>query len=325
MKRVLVAYHFNEEQLKALRTVADQYGDEIVFDTTQEVAPEEMTKYNAVIGNMSVDSIRSNHALEWVQLNNSGADAYAKPGVTGERTVLTSATGAYGTAISEYMVGMLLVMMKKIPAYFVNQQNQTWKDEGVVTTPAGKRILLVGVGNIGMDFARHIRAFETSEHPITLVGVRRRAGICPEGLNEVHPLDELKAEVAKADVIALSLPGTDATYHLFDKEMMAACKEGAFLMNVGRGNVIDRKALLDPAISGRFSGIWIDVAEVEPIPDQDPLFAVPNLLITPHITGGAHLDITVENIFKIVLHNYKAYHGDGEFISVVNKESGYVS
>ena len=322
-RKVLVTVPFTDEQKKQLSAAGKEYGDSFIFSEDESVIDREVEDADGIIGNVSPEKLRRAGKLTWMQLNSAGADVYAKEGVVPDQAVLTCATGSYGTALSEYMVCMLLVMMKRIPQYLENQKNGIWRDEGPVTTPAGKRILVVGTGDIGMSFARRIKAFELPDHPITLAGVRRRTGSCPEPLDEIHSVDELPEQVAKADIIAVSMPGSKETYHLFDRELLLKCRRGAYLINIGRGTVLDNEALKDPEISGRFSGIYIDVCEQEPLPDNDPLFRVPNLYITPHITGTYHLDITVQNIADTAEHNYRAWHGECGFKSVVNKKTGY--
>ena len=307
-KKILVTVPFTAEQREALQQAATAYGDKMTFAE----APESLAPYDAIIGNVPAGRLSEAGKLKWLQLNSAGADAYVKPGVLPDGAVLTCATGS-----------MLLLMMKKIPAYLAHQQRGEWSDEGPVTTPAGKRILIVGTGDIGLSFARRIAAFALPDHPIQLVGVRRRASVCPEPLDEIHPLSELREQVAQADVIAVALPGTPATYHLFDADMLLAAKKGAYLMNVGRGSVIDNAALLRPEVYEHFAGIWSDVFEQEPLPAGDPLYSVPGLYVTPHITGQFHLDITLENIARIALKNYRAWHGEGAYQSRVDITTGY--
>lgn len=136
-------------------------------------------------------------------------------------------------------------------------------------------------------------------------------------------MSELKTELPRADVVALCLPGTPETYHLFDAEMLANCREGAYLMNVGRGTVIPTEALLDRAVTDRFAAIWVDVLETEPLPDGHPLFSVPNLLVTPHITGGLHLDVTRRNILEICVENLHAWLAGLPLQNVLDWSTGY--
>lgn len=315
MKKIICAVPFNEEQKNRLIKEAEGY--ECIF--TGSVDDALLSNATALIGNVPVPMLKGKTNLEWVQLNSSGADAYAVEGALPDSTVLTCATGAYGHAISEYMVGMLLTMMKKIPQYLKVQESGKWTDLGPVESPTGKRVLLVGTGNIALEFAKRIKVFGC-----TLVGIRNRSNICPPELDEVYGLDALKEQVAKADVIALSLPGTKSSYHMFNKEILMACKKGSYLMNVGRGTAIDTKCLLEKEVYENFAGIWLDVCETEPLPEKDPLFFVPNMILTPHITGGYHLAQTTENILNITLHNLKAWKtGTKDYVHLVDKKEGY--
>lgn len=316
MKKVLVTIPFSEDKKKELQDTNKNL--EFQFIDAGKVSDADLKAVNALMGNVDVKLLKDKENLEWVQLNSSGADAYAAKGAVPENTVLTCATGAYGLGIAEYMVGMLLAMMKKIPGYLDCQKQGAWSDLGSVESPYGKRVLLVGCGNIGLEFAKRMKAFGC-----TLVGIRRRTGNCPEELDEVYGQDKLLEQVAKADVIALSLPGTKDCYHMFDREVLLACKSGSYLMNVGRGNVVDTKELLDREVYENFGGIWLDVCETEPLPEKDNLYFVPGLLLTPHITGGYHLDKTVDNIFDICVSNMKAWCGEGEFKHIVDRDAGY--
>lgn len=313
MKKVLIYGPFDQAKKAEFQNIAD-----CIFPSPSEFTTELLQSVDGVIGNLPVSLLETAPNLEFIQLTSSGADAYAGQNKIPAETVITTATGSYGIGIAEYMVAMLLNMMKKVPAYLDDQKAAVWKDEGVVTTPMGKRVLIIGTGNIGTEFAKRMRAFGA-----TLVGMRRRAGACPAEYDEICTIDQLKEELPKADVIALSLPGTPETRHLFDSETMKLCKKGAYLMNVGRGNVIPMETLLDPSVTERFGGIWVDVCETEPLPEGHPLFHASNVLLTPHITGGNHLDVTIQNIFDICMYNMKAWINGGEYRSVLDRETGY--
>lgn len=319
MSKVVIRLNkISDAQRAAMRSIIEERGDEVVFVTEMDPDPAVIASADAVIGNLNPEVLQTIPGLKWVQLNSAGADKYVKPGIIPDGVVLTCATGAYGIGIAEYMIAQLLNMMKRIPAYYDNQKAGIWRDEGLVTSPMGKRVLIVGTGNIGMEFARRIRAFGAE-----VVGIRRRAGVCPEGLSEIHTMDELQAEAAKADVIALTLPGTPETYHLFNEETLLACKKGSYLINVGRGNVVEHAAIIKEEVWSNFAGIYLDVHETEPLPEGDPIYTIPNLLMTPHITGDFHLDITAQNICNIAMHNYLAFKGEGTFKSVVDLQTGY--
>lgn len=316
MKRVIITGPFRENEKEIFSNLSSEV--ECQFVEQKKITVQMLSKAQALIGNVAPSMLVNQPQLEWVQLTSSGADIYVAEKNLSKEMIITTATGSYGVGIAEYMLAMLLAMMKKIPNYLENQKQGLWKDNGTVTTPYNKRILIVGTGDIGFEFAKRMRAFGCK-----LIGIRRREGMCPEELDEIYTIDCLKEQLALADVVAVCLPGTKSTFHLFDEEMLACCKKGAYFMNVGRGNIVPLDAFLNEEIANRFAGIWLDVCEVEPLPQQHPLFHVPNLLITPHITGGFHLDLTIEKIFEISLHNMKAWLGEGEYICVLDREAGY--
>ena len=316
---IQVVGSFTEAEKERLRAAAKA---ELRFCTDAEVTEACLLEADGLIGNPPLPMAERAVAagkLRWMQLFSSGADVYA-----GSETLqasglrLTTATGAYGVGIAEYMVAMLLNMMKQIPGYLALQRQAKWRDLGTVTSPRGKRVLVLGTGNLGREFAKRMRVFGCE-----LVGVRRRAGQCPPEFDRVCLLSELERELPAADVVALCLPGTGETFHLFDADMLSRCKAGAYLINVGRGSVIPLETLLDRTVTDRFAGIWVDVLETEPLPDGHGLFSVPNLLITPHITGGLHLDITRENILAICEENLRAFVAGEPMRSVLDWSSGY--
>lgn len=310
MKRVLMTISdFQDRQIEELKGIE---GLDVIVKNKYDVKKEDLQHVDAVVGNVD-PLLLENISLEWLQAESAGVNQYLD--VIDENTKLTCATGSYGIAISEYMIAMMLNMMKRIPTYFKDQQERRWINEGHVISPIGKRILVVGTGNIGTEFAKRAKLLGGY-----IVGMRRRKEAL-EGFDEMHTIDELKEEVSKADVIAISLPASQYTYHLFNQDILEACKEQAILMNVGRGNVIATSVLEN--VHDHFLGIWLDVLEEEPLPVDSPLWNMDNLLVTPHITGGYQLDITLENLYKIVYHNMKAYALDQKMISVVDKKWGY--
>lgn len=317
---IQVVGSFSESERARLTAAAS--GAEIRFCTDENVTADCLREADAIIGNpprAMVEAAAGEGRLRWMQLLSSGADVYAVSDVLRSAGVtITTATGAYGVGIAEYMVAMLLGMMKRIPGYLDLQKQALWRDLGAVVSPSGKRVLVVGTGNLGREFAKRMRPFGCE-----LVGVRRRAGKCTKEFDRISLMADLKAELPHADIIALCLPGTPETFHLFDAAMLAGCKPGAYLMNVGRGSVIPLDALMDDTVTSRFAGIWVDVLESEPLPDGHPLFFVPNLIITPHITGGLHLDLTRENILSICESNLRGWLYDVPLKNVLNWDSGY--
>lgn len=125
--------------------------------------------------------------------------------------------------------------------------------------------------------------------------------------------------------MALSLPGTPETLHLFGAERLALCKPGAILLNVGRGTAVDGEALAAAVHSGQLSGAGLDVTDPEPLPPEHPLWAEPNVIITPHVTGGFSLPKTLDNIVDIFVHNLKRYAAGQPLDNQMDRRTQYAS
>ena len=141
---------------------------------------------------------------------------------------------------------------------------------------------------------------------MTVRGIRRRPSAPPEGVEAVYTQDRLMEQLGWADVVLLSLPETQDTRALMGREQFQAMKRGGYVLNVGRGSAIDQGALLWAVQEGIVAGAGLDVTTPEPLPPESPLWQEPNILITPHVSGGLHAQRTHDNIFEIAAHNIAA-------------------
>jgi phosphoglycerate dehydrogenase-like enzyme len=256
----------------------------------------------AVLGNIDPSTVNQFTNLEWLQTWSAGVDAYLKPGVLPEHVSVTSATGAYGQAVSEHMIAMMWAIMKNLPFYIRNQSANRWQDEGTVLTPQGAYALVIGTGDIGSHFARLAKG--AGMHTI---GVRRNAAKSVDGIDEMHGFDELDELLPQADVVALALPSAADTHHLIDERRLSLLKKNAIVLNGGRGDAIDDDALAEALKSNSIRGAGLDVFEVEPLPASHQLWEEPRCLITPHVAGGEHLASTVARIIDIAVENVRRY------------------
>lgn len=269
---------------------------------TYEMNPTEAAVENAdiILGNVPPVMLKNARKLRWIQLNTAGTDGY--PEVLPKDCLLTNATGAYGLAVSEHMLAMLLELMKKLHLYGANQQQHLWKDEGTVTSICGSRTLVVGLGDLGGEFAKRMHLLGS-----TVTGIRRGKGQKPEYLDALYQMDSLDNCLKDADIVASCLPGGADTTHIFNAETFAKMKPGAYFLNVGRGSAVDSRALANALNSGHLAGAGLDVTEPEPLPKDHPLWNAKNLVLTPHISGWYHLPETHERILGITAENLKAF------------------
>lgn len=274
-----------------------------------------------ILGNVKVPSqLKEAKRLKWIQLNNAGTEGYAGPGALPEGVLLTNATGAYGPAISEHMLACLLMLWKKLPLYYAHQMEGIWKPEGHVRAIEGCTVLCVGMGDIGSAFAFRMKAL--GAHTI---GIRRRTSDKPDYVDELHTAEALDTLLPRADVIALSLPGNGATKHMFDAHRLSLCKKDACLINVGRGSAVDTEVLCRMLLEGRLGSAALDVTDPEPLPEGHPLWKAPNLILTPHVSGGFSLPETLERIVGICADNLERFLCGEKLYNLVDTETGYAS
>lgn len=316
MEKILVVWPVEDRH----KVLLESNAPEAVFTYCDKasVTKEMVQEATVILGNVPVKYLEGTKRLKWLQLNSAGADGYTTPGVLPKGAVLTNASGAYGLALSEHMLGMLLCLMKKLYLYADDQREHIWRDRGQVTSIYDSTTLVVGMGDIGSEFAKRMHALGSH-----VVGIRRNRAEKPDYLDGLYRMDALEEWLPKADIVAASLPGTKDTYHVFHADTFSKMKKSAFFLNIGRGSAADNLALADALNNGQLAGAGVDVTEPEPLPQDHPLWDAKNVLITPHISGQYHLPETFERIIRIAAENLAAFRDGRELQNQVDFATGY--
>lgn len=208
--------------------------------------------------------------LKVIQLLTAGSEAWIADLPAG--VTLCNALGVHTAATSEWTLAAILASLRGFDHFARAQARRRW-ERGVYDSLEGKRVLVVGAGDIGAAIAAKLRAFDAEP---TLVARRARPG--------VHPVSELPRLLPRADIVVLIVPLTPETTGMVDAKFLARMRDGALLVNAARGPVVDARALIAETGSGRLSAA-LDVTDPEPLPEDNPLWTMPNVLITPHIGG----------------------------------------
>lgn len=274
----------------------------VIFSGRDRVTEEEIRDADVILGNPPAEFLKDAGKLKLLQLQSAGADAYTPRGILPEGALLTCATGAYGPAVSEHMMASLLSVYKNLHVYRDNQTARRWRCEGAVRSLRGEKVLVLGLGDIGREFARLASAFGAS-----VSGVKRNLSCKPDWVEAVYPLDKLPEILPQFDVVASVLPSSPETQGLFDRAMLKKMKPGSILVNAGRGSLIDSDALYDALQKGPLLAACLDVTDPEPLPPDHPLWDCRNLLLTPHTAGGFLMKETYHRVWKIALENLSAY------------------
>jgi len=219
------------------------------------------------------------------------------------RIAFASGSGVHATPLAEWSLFGILALTKDLPRLLRDKSARRWDHYPVDELP-GKTLLVVGLGEIGREVARLGEAFG-----MHVTGVRR---------SETHRIPEL---VRDADAIVVALPLTDETRGLIDRETIAAMREGAIFVNVGRGAVIDEEALIDALGSRKLRGAALDVFAEEPLPKSSPLWELDNVIISPHTAALSVKEN--ERIVELFAENLRRYLAGGELISRVRTNVFY--
>ena len=271
--------------------------------------------------------------LKWAQQWWSGANWLANfPEVQKRPFTLTNVAGIHAIQISEHIFGMLLHFGRNLPNAIAAQNEKTWAavkhpSESFSDVPfafstnnifelAEKTMLIVGVGAIGERTAKLAKAFD-----MHVIGIRYNPEKPSPFVDQMVSLHQLLDVIPLADLVVLTAPFTSETYHIINKKALAAMKSTAYLINIGRGELVDESALLPALQSRTIAGAGLDVFEQEPLPQDSLFWELDNLLITSHYAGATpHYH---ERATAVFTDNLKRYAANQPLLNVVDKMKGY--
>lgn len=271
-----------------------------VYARSSTVTPEQLAAATVIFGWPRAESMKQAVSLKWFQTMWAGTEEYA--GFLPEGILFTSSSGSNSRSVAEHMLTGLMAVCRRLPAYLDSQRAHVWKDEGPMKTVLGGTVLVLGAGNVGSTFAGLCQGLGAKT-----IGLKRTVTGPVAGFDEVRPMDELDALLPQADVAALTLPHSPQTAGLMNADRIARMKDDAILISAGRGSVLDQDALVRAMTAGKLWGAALDVTDPEPLPDNSPLWDVPNLLLTPHVAGGLRLEITRRKCVEMAQENLRRY------------------
>lgn len=315
MKNILVTTDFTLAEGSRISEIAS--GHQVCYKDRLEVTPEDMKKANIILGNITPKLFADTPNLEWVQLQTAGTDGYLKEGVLGENVVLTNVTGAFGETISEYVLGAVLGFKNHFPFYTRQQANKSW-DKLPVTSLKASTVLVLGLGDIGSEVCKKMKAMGGY-----VIAVKRRPSEKPDFVDELHYEADLDELIPRADVMVLTIPMYQEVRYIINKERIDLMKRDMIFVNIARGGLVEQAALTDALQSKRIAGAVLDVFEIEPLPQDDMLWTLENVLITPHNAGGFRAPLARKRIAEIMIGNLERYLKGEPLINIIDKKTGY--
>lgn len=256
--------------------------------------------------------------LKWFQAINAGIEGMDRAGLLTRGFTVTTAAGLAAGGIAEYALGTMIMLAKNLHVMVRAQQDHRWERGDRMVELSGKTVGILGLGEIGRETARRARAFG-----MHIIASRRTAvpGATDPDCDELLPYSEIDSLLARADFLVVAVPLTAETKHMLGEAQLARMKPGSFVVNVARGAVFDQAALTTALASGRLGGAALDVFDPEPLASDDPLWGLPNVIVTPHISGS--VEGYTEKAVTIFTANLERYLAGQPLAHEARPELGY--
>ena len=334
---VLIAAHFQEQWLERLQRLSPDLHITLHPVRHNQPLPDSAWQDVEVAYTFSQYLPLPEQAphLRWVQLYSAGADLVLHHPLYQQTSVsFTTVSGIHAVSIGEYVLTVMLAWFHRLPLLLSWQQQARWRhlERSAEFKPEelrDKTIGIVGYGSIGREVARLARTFgirilamqRSSDHRDTgfiLPGVGDPDGSIPE---RYYTFEQLHTMLHECDVVMIGVPLTEQTHHLFNQAAFQAMKPTSFLINIARGDVCDEDALIHALAEKQIAGAALDVVHTEPLPADSPLWKLPNVIITPHISGlSSHYDERAAMVFE---ENLRRYLQGQPLFNLVEKARGY--
>lgn len=318
MVKIVLGSRANDARLVTFRDaypavtfVAAESADDVI---------REIADADGFFGNPTRAAYLAARKLRWIQAPSAGIEFVRNvPELVESDVALTNARGAHAATIAEHTFAMLLTLTRGLRFFDHAKGCHTWlRGDGYrnVVGIDGKTMGIVGFGNIGRAIAKRAHAFE-----MTVMAVDAQEVSANEHVRSVWRLDRLHDLLREIDVLAISAPITAQTHGMIGETEIRLLKPGAYLLVVSRGGIVDEPALLAALQDGHLAGAGLDVTETEPLPPENPLWEAPNLIITPHISGGSQL--TTELMWSIFHENVGHFVRGEPLKNLTDKRLGY--
>lgn len=268
--------------------------------------------------NLTREAVAAAGRLRWLQAGTAGVSHLLYSEFRERGVVLTNAR-AQGVPMAEMVLAMMFAFAVRVPLFVAAKERREYVAQRVVREKfelQGQTLVILGVGDVGGNLCRRAAGIG-----MRVVGVRRRPDLPCEGAERVVGVDRLREVLREADHLAITLPLTQGTRDFIARPEIALLPQGAYLYNVGGGATVERQALLEGLRSGRLAGAGLDVTDPDPLPPDDPLWEMPNVLLTQHTSAaspGNH-----DRLAGIFASNLRRYLDGRQLLHVVDQSLGY--
>jgi len=275
---------------------------------------------NVILGYCDAELLDAAPNLAWVFVFSSGIEGcLPNEHLESGNVLMTNFQKLASPAIGEHAIAMMLGLGRGLPRFNKAMPAGAWRrdlaSEPGMQVVAGKTILIAGLGGIGQQVARRAKALG-----MQVLATRNSSREGPDYVDYVGISNELPELVKRADVVVNALPLTEATKGLFSAKMFSHFKEGAYFINIGRGGTVVTNALYEALMSSRLAGAGLDVTDPEPLPPDHPLWQLPNVIITPHVSSRG---FDREALRIVIVENLRRYVAGEALLNEVDPARGY--
>jgi phosphoglycerate dehydrogenase-like enzyme len=311
---VLVFAHLEEGHLGQIRAVGP--GVEVVAVTDRHKGIQLADRAEIMVGwNVPREAVQRSKRLRWIHSTAAGVDQLLYPEILERNILITTSSGIHQPLV-EHVFAMLLAFVRRLHIAVRNQQERKWDRARVAGGEVrGLTIGVLGLGSIGAEVAEKAAVFG-----MRVIGTKRTPAPVPH-VDRVYPPDALPDVLAQSDVIVIALPLTEETRGLLGASEFRMMKPEAIVINIGRGSIIQEAALVRALQERWIGGACLDVFEREPLPADSPLWAMENVILTPHVSGGwpGYLDAAV----PLFCENLARYLRGAPLLNLVDRSRGY--
>ncbi len=313
--RIVIA-RANPAQLAALQAVAP--GVELLAAAQGDALAGQLAGAQATIGLCDAATLAAAKSLHWIQALSVGVEnCVTVPGLSERGIVLTNMQRTSGVPIAEHAIAMTMALARGLPRFIRQQQAGEWREDASdMREIGGRSMLVVGLGGIGTEVARRAHGLG-----MRVTAIRNSSREGPSFVSKVGLPSELLAFAADADVVINATPLTPETTGIFDQRFFAAMRKGGYFISVGRGQSTITDDLVAALRSGQLGGAGLDVTDPEPLPAGHPLWAMPNVIISPHVSASS--DAQGERYWILIAENLRRYVAGEPLLNVVDIKRGY--
>lgn len=302
----------------------DRHPDtDLVEVRSQADVDQHVVDAEVVYGYLNAEQFESATSLRWIQGLDAGVEGFFRhvPALASSDVVLTNARGAGAPIIGEHAVALILALARQFPRFEQDRRDRKWDSESALASveyAGDKTVGIIGFGKSGREIGWRCKALG-----MTVLALDRHPVDGDPIVEQVWTLDRLPELLEQADYVVVTVPQTFETVDLIGDRELRMMKRSARLIVTSRGRIVNQEALVRALKKGVIAGAGLDTVDEEPMPAEDELWSLPNVIITPHIAGNAEVELLEQRTFAIFANNLRRYLAGQPLANVVDKRLGY--